>query len=128
RFSSRRWPNATRKKPAVPDRGRRAKTTAVKPASAQRRRRPDFFRNARGVLLEVLAEHRRQLGCLLVVGGGIGPALARLKNVVRDAFDRSRNLEAEDRVGRRRGVGQLARERRADDPTRPAERDPLADA
>src|SRR5690242_16641722 len=48
-----------------------------------------------GELLEVLAEHRRQLARLLVVGIRVGPRRARIEQRRVDAGHRHRHLEAE---------------------------------
>src|SRR5690606_15267739 len=49
-------------------------------------------------LLEVLAEHRRELLRLLVVGRRVRPGLPRLQYLVRHAGHADRDVEPEDRV------------------------------
>ena len=51
--------------------------------------------DVRHVLLEILGEHRNQLGNLFIIGFGIAPCAARVEQDVGDTFHRDRDFEAE---------------------------------
>ena len=70
---------------------------------------------ARLVLAEVLAEEAGEPGGRGVVGGLVGPGLPRDQDLARDARAFGDDADAEDRVGRRGGVGQGPAVDRVDD-------------
>src|SRR5581483_8509933 len=69
-------------------------------SSSDARASRDDGRARRGrELLEVVAEHPRELAGLAVVRGGVAPGRARVEERVVDPGHAHRHLEAEERVG-----------------------------
>src|SRR5215208_37611 len=64
-------------------------------------RRLDLGRHVGAELLEVLAEHLRELGRLRVVSRGVLPGLAGVHDRSGHAWDLPRDVQAEDRVRER---------------------------
>src|SRR5579871_2781567 len=78
-------------------------------------------------VLEVLVEHRPQLGRLAIVVAGVGPRRPGVEDVVGHVGDGVGDRNPEHGVGMRRHVAQAALDHGANDGAGVGDRDPTAD-